>query len=414
MFKNKKIKTFFSKNLNTNNFIISVSKSVISINSQMYLLENLGFKDYKILNCNDPKHSNYFNPFILFIEDEDILEFCNFLVKDGLIKKESSLLLQALIYYLLKYRPKEEQSFISIMKLLRAANFDENNPNVKAPLDRIFDEVAKRDPYSIALCTYADFKMCAIKNQIESVKDLINTFYVVDQESYCEENTENDFTLNDKLTVFFIIPSESNEIYSIFDKYLIFKALKEISLQKLFLQINVKDIILLTDETIDERAYFPDFNSVLENDIVFKKINSSCLAKTNRSCIYNFTRKQIIEESNTDKKEAPSAKNIFEEESRKIEELKKILKEYSELDVIQVSQPSPKATQPKAKLKKLPEKVIKENFYKREKEIIKNLPFEADGTFENVEDVSLKTELDKELWNLKQKMMINTLRKSKK
>jgi type IV secretory pathway TraG/TraD family ATPase VirD4 len=82
---------------------------------------------------------------------------------DPFWEKSETALLQALVFYLIKYRPKHQQNFTSVMKLLRAAEVDENDASKKSKLDRIFDEVAAKDPSSIALKQYLTFKMGAGK-----------------------------------------------------------------------------------------------------------------------------------------------------------------------------------------------------------------------------------------------------------
>ena len=112
----------------------------------------------------------YCNYALNYIRDDlGVLMLVNCLIKnttppgkgggDPFWEKSETALLQALIFYLIKYRPKAEQNFTNVMKLLRAAEVDENNPNAKSKLDRLFDEVARNDPNSIALKQYTTFKM---------------------------------------------------------------------------------------------------------------------------------------------------------------------------------------------------------------------------------------------------------------
>ena len=142
------------------------------LTTQASFLERQGYK-IKCFNLVEMKHSNCYNPFNYIRDDLGVLILINCLIKntnpegksggDPFWEKSETALLQALMFYLIKYRPKEEQNFTSIMKLLRAAEVDENNPNIKSPLDRLFDEVEKRDKNSIALKQYMTFKMGAGK-----------------------------------------------------------------------------------------------------------------------------------------------------------------------------------------------------------------------------------------------------------
>ena len=144
---------------------LSRIKKGIKLNKNIFIYSN----DYQLLNaCNEllteykisifdpenPLESDYYNPFYLLNTEIDTLDFANFISSYIHSSNNSNLLLMSCIFYTLKYRPKEEQNFTSIMKLLRATEVDENNPKAKSKLDRLFDEVARNDPNSIILKCY--------------------------------------------------------------------------------------------------------------------------------------------------------------------------------------------------------------------------------------------------------------------
>jgi len=163
--------------------------------SQGKFLEDNGYK-VKVFNLVDMEHSNCYNPFNYIRDDLGVLMLVNCLIKnttppgkgggDPFWEKSETALLQALIFYLIKYRPKEERNFTSVMKLLRAAEVDENNPSTKSPLDRLFDQVERTDPDSIALKSYRTFKMgagktlksilisCAVRLTVFNMKEIEN------------------------------------------------------------------------------------------------------------------------------------------------------------------------------------------------------------------------------------------------
>ena len=129
--------------------------------------------EIKVFNLVEMQKSNCYNPFHYIRDDQGVLMMINCLIKntnqdgqkggDPFWEKSETALLQALCFYLIKYRPVEEQNFSSVMRLLRAAEVDENNPNHKSELDKIFDDIALNDPDSIALKQYRTFKMGAGK-----------------------------------------------------------------------------------------------------------------------------------------------------------------------------------------------------------------------------------------------------------
>lgn len=135
-------------------------------------LEKAGYK-IKVLNLVNFENSSSYNPFNYIRDDLGVQILVNCLMKntsdpdakggDKFWDDSTRALLKALVYYLVKHRPKSEQNFASVMKLLRAAQIDEDRPNVKSPLDRIFDEVEEEFPNDIGVKEYKTFKMGAGK-----------------------------------------------------------------------------------------------------------------------------------------------------------------------------------------------------------------------------------------------------------
>ena len=190
------------------------------LETQAGFLERQGYK-IKCFNLVEMKHSNCYNPFNYIRDDLGVLILINCLIKntnpdgksggDPFWEKSETAILHALMIYLIKYRPKEQQNFRSIMKLLRAAEVDENNPNVKSPLDRIFDEVAKRDANSIALKQYMTFKMGAgktLKSILISCSVRLTVFNMKEIENLTGSDDIDLGTIGDeKQALFIVIPA---------------------------------------------------------------------------------------------------------------------------------------------------------------------------------------------------------------
>lgn len=196
------------------------------LETQASFLEKQGYK-IKIFNLVEMRHSNCYNPFNYIRDDLGVLMLINCLIKntnkegqsggDPFWEKSETALLQALMFYLIKYRPKEEQNFTSIMKLLRAAEVDENNPNVKSPLDRIFDEVAKRDPNSIALKQYMTFKMGAgktLKSILISCSVRLTVFNMKEIEQLTGTDDIDLGTLGDEKQALFVVIPAADDTYN--------------------------------------------------------------------------------------------------------------------------------------------------------------------------------------------------------
>ena len=82
---------------------------------------------------------------------------------DPFWEKSETALLNALIAYLHHYTEPQQQNFSNVMRLMLAADIDENDSSSKSPLDYIFDEIAETDPESFAAKQYGLFKMGASK-----------------------------------------------------------------------------------------------------------------------------------------------------------------------------------------------------------------------------------------------------------
>ena len=189
-------------------------------------LEKKGYK-IKVFNLVDMEHSNCYNPFNYIRDDLGVLMLVNCLIKnttppgsskgDPFWEKSETALLQALMFYLIKYRPKEERNFTNIMKLLRAAEIDENNPNAKSQLDRLFDEVARKDPNSIALKQYTTFKMGAgktLKSILISCAVRLTVFNMKEIENLTGTDNIDLGTLGDEKQALFVVIPAADDTYN--------------------------------------------------------------------------------------------------------------------------------------------------------------------------------------------------------
>lgn len=183
-------------------------------------LESQGY-EIRVFNLVEMAKSNQYNPFNYIRDDLGVLMMINCLIKntnpdgktggDPFWEKSETALLQALCFYLIKYCPKHQQNFSSVMKLLRAAEVDENNASYKSKLDRMFDEVAIKDPHSIALKQYLTFKMGAgktLKSILISCSVRLTVFNMKQIENLTKVDTIDLGTMGEgKKALFVIIPA---------------------------------------------------------------------------------------------------------------------------------------------------------------------------------------------------------------
>lgn len=186
-------------------------------------LEEQGY-EIKVFNLVQMVHSHCYNPFDYIRDDLGVSILINCLIQNtnpvgnkgggDFWEKCENALLQALIFYLIKYRPKEEHNFTNVMKLLRAAEVDENKPNAKSKLDKLFDEVAEKDPHGIALKQYLTFKMGAgktLKSILISTSVRLTVFNLKEIESLTCKDTLDLRSLGDrKQALFVVIPAADN------------------------------------------------------------------------------------------------------------------------------------------------------------------------------------------------------------
>ena len=183
-------------------------------------LQKQGY-EIRVFNLVEMAKSDCYNPFNYIRDDLGVLMMINCLIKntnpdgshggDPFWEKSETALLQALCFYLIKYRPKSEQNFTTVMKLLRAAEINEQNPNAKSHLDRLFEEVEKTDPNSIALKQYRTFKMGAgktLKSILISCSVRLTVFNLHQIESLTNRDTIDLATMGEgKKALFVIIPA---------------------------------------------------------------------------------------------------------------------------------------------------------------------------------------------------------------
>ncbi len=135
------------------------------------MLRDKGY-DVKALDLIDMEKSHCYNPFVYLRDDNDVQRLVTNLFKSTTPKKAQSqdpfwdtaaqMLLLALIFYLKYKAPVEEQNFSMVMEMLRAGDVDEENDQ-PSPLDNLFFDLEKTEPYHIALKYYRAYRSGAAK-----------------------------------------------------------------------------------------------------------------------------------------------------------------------------------------------------------------------------------------------------------
>lgn len=128
--------------------------------------------DVKVLDLIEMEKSHCYNPFVYLRDDNDVQRLVTNLFKSTTPKGSQSsdpfwdtaaqMLLLALVFYLKHEAPEEEQNFAMVMEMLRAGDVDEEN-NQPSPLDNLFYDLEKVNPYHIALKYYRSYHAGAAK-----------------------------------------------------------------------------------------------------------------------------------------------------------------------------------------------------------------------------------------------------------
>jgi len=114
----------------------------------------------------------HYNPFAYIHSEKDILKLVTTLISntkgdgksgDEFWTKAETLLYTALIGYIHYEAPPEEQNFATLLEFINAMEVREDDEEYKNPVDRMFEELAERDPNHFAVRQYAKYSLAAGK-----------------------------------------------------------------------------------------------------------------------------------------------------------------------------------------------------------------------------------------------------------
>lgn len=207
-------------------FVVTDPKGEI-LAAEGEMLKKHGYK-IKVFNLTDMKHSHSYNPFEYIRDDLGVLMMINCLIKntnngqkggDPFWEKSETALLQALVFYLVKNPniPKECKNFTNVMKLLQAAEVNENDPNAQSPLDKLFGQLETIDPNSIAVKQYKTFKMGAgktLKSILISCAVRLTVFNLQEIENLTMKDNLDLGKIGDEKTALFVVIPAADDTYN--------------------------------------------------------------------------------------------------------------------------------------------------------------------------------------------------------
>lgn len=221
------IRRFIKPNLLQGNtsFIVADPEGDL-LQSTEEFLKQAGYK-IKVLNLVDMANSDRYNPFEYISDDLDVVMMIKCLIQnttaldqkdsDPFWEKSEEALLKALCFYLIEARPKKDRNFSTVMKLLRCAEVNEQDPSVESDLDKFFKAHEKENPNSLAVKQYKIFKMSAGKTLKSILLSCSVRLALFDLTSVANLTSTDNFNLKkigDEKTAIFCITSTANSTFS--------------------------------------------------------------------------------------------------------------------------------------------------------------------------------------------------------
>lgn len=185
--------------LQMNSSFIITDPSGELLESTGKVLEDNGYT-IKVFNLTNMAKSNHYNPLHYIRDDLGVFMLVDCLITnttpadqgkgDAFWVKSETALLEAIIFYLIKYEPKEIQNFSTVMEFLRMGTIKEGDQSGVNDLDKKFEELRSKNPNDIALKQYDAFKSGSTKTlqsiiiscqmrlasfNIQEIADLTNT-----------------------------------------------------------------------------------------------------------------------------------------------------------------------------------------------------------------------------------------------
>ena len=150
-------------------YVVSDPKGNLYKKYKRYLREQ-GYV-VKKLDFTDPKHSAHYNFFRYINSTQDIVKIAHMLIYqrkggyhiDPFWDQASQLLVQAVIAYLRERCKPGDQSLHSVLRIINLYQAEGNLEENKTTLDRMMEELGRRNPDSYALSTYTKFRVAANK-----------------------------------------------------------------------------------------------------------------------------------------------------------------------------------------------------------------------------------------------------------
>ena len=181
----------------------------------------------KTLNTINFRKSMRYNPFAYLHSEKDILKLVNALItntkgegekssEDFWVKSER-LLYCAMIAYIHYEAPMEEQNFGTLCDMINASEVREDDEKFVSEVDKMFNELAEREPDHFAVRQYKKFKLAAgktAKSILVSCGARLAPFDIAQLRDLMETDEMDLESLGERKTALFIIISDTDDTFN--------------------------------------------------------------------------------------------------------------------------------------------------------------------------------------------------------
>lgn len=203
----------------TGSYVISDPKGNLYSKYKEYLQEH-GY-EVKKLDFVNPKSSAHYNFFEYIHDPQDVAKIAHMLIYqrkggghlDPFWDEASQLLVQSLISYLKEEWGKWEQNYDHLMKLVEFFNCDGDLEINKTPIDKLMEELGKKNEKSYSYRMYKKFRVAAdktLRSILISVNARLGIFHTPEM---CEMLKNDDIdisSLGKKKTALFVVVSDTD------------------------------------------------------------------------------------------------------------------------------------------------------------------------------------------------------------
>ena len=207
-------------------YVITDPKGDIVVDTGSLLQRN-GYR-IKILNTINFKKSMRYNPFAYIHSEKDILKLANVLIAntktegktggDEFWQKAETLLYTALIAYIYyEVKRDSEKNFVTMIDMLNMMDVREEEEDYMNPVDKMFEDLQKKDPQHFAVRQYLKFKMAAgktLKSILVSCGARLAPFDIQELRELMQDDELELDTIGDRKTALFIIMSDTDSTFN--------------------------------------------------------------------------------------------------------------------------------------------------------------------------------------------------------